>query len=351
MSRRPETLTNLSREDRVVLFPSLGHLERDGQAWHVNVHGEVFAPGSLGLGKRFLLKMLRRAMKAPPEAFETELFQSRIARFVANSVAGRRIAVRALGEVHVLPKKLRGNGHFTGAVRLATARLPVDPLAGGAAARFSYEVCGDETLSPVAVGQAYLLPATGVSVITDIDDTLKHTQVDCKESLLVNTFLREFRTIAGMAGLLRGWAERGAAVHYVSSSPWQLYQHLADHLQTEGFPDGSFHLRAFRLRDHLIRRLLMLRRSGKAAVIRGILKTFPQRKFVLVGDSGEHDPEIYGALARKYPTQVASVLIRQMDGPKNAPARYQRAFRGVPYDVVRLFREPGELGDIALPAG
>jgi phosphatidate phosphatase APP1 len=145
--------------------------------------------------------------------------------------------------------------------------------------------------------------------------------------------------------LFRGWAARGAAFHYVSSSPWQLYEHLAEHLAEEGFPAGTFHLRAFRLRDHLLRRILMLRRSGKAGGIRTLIKTFPQRQFVLVGDSGEHDPEIYGAMARRFPQQIAGIYIRQLDGPGNTSRRYARAFRGVAPPLVRMFRDAEEIID------
>jgi phosphatidate phosphatase APP1 len=351
MTRRPQSLTPLSGDERVVIFPSLGHLERDGQHWHVHVHGEVFAGAEPGLGKRFLLKLLRRAMKVPEEALDSDIFRRRIGRFLASDIVGRQISVRVNEQLHVLPKTSRRNGHFLGAVRLPASSLPLAESAPGDAVRLALAVCGADAASPAAAGQAFLLPATGTSVISDIDDTLKETEVASKRSLLVNTFLHEFRTIPGMAGLFRGWAEQGAAVHYVSSSPWQLYEHLADHLRTEGFPEGSFHLRAFRLRDHLIRRILMLRRSGKATVIRGILKTFPQRKFILVGDSGEHDPEIYGAMARKFPKQVAGIYIRQLPGPKNTPTRYQRAFRSVRYEVVRLFREAAELNDAAVLPG
>jgi phosphatidate phosphatase APP1 len=66
----------------------------------------------------------------------------------------------------------------------------------------------------------------------------------------------------------------------------------------------------------------------------------------LVGDSGEIDPEIYGAVARRFPQQVAGILIRRVGGPRDTPARYQRAFRGVPSSVVRLFREAAELGGL-----
>src|SRR5262249_23183572 len=153
-----------------------------------------------------------------------------------------------------------------------------------------------------------------------------------------NTFLKPFEAIPGMSGLFRSWAAAGAAFHYVSSSPWQLYEHLAQHLASEGFPAGSFHLRAFRLRDHLLRRILMLRRSGKLAVIRTLVETFPQRQFLLVGDSGELDPEIYGAIARRHPQQIAGVFIRQLGGPRDNAVRYARALRGVDPARIRLYQ-------------
>ncbi|MEX2174558.1 MAG: App1 family protein [Pirellulaceae bacterium] len=341
---------HLSADETVVLFPGLGHLEPDGSHWHVPIHGEVFANGrQVGLGKRFLLKMLQRAMKVPESAFQTDLFRQRIARFLAADCRGRQITVR-LGEgLQVLTKKSRRNGHFFGSLRLPAEVAPgPDPSDCGGAARVMLEIHGRGEEVPAIRGKAYLLPATGLSVISDIDDTLKHSYVACKRTLLANTFLRRYEAIAGMSDLFRQWAAKGAAFHYVSSSPWQLYGHLADHLAQEGFPDGSFHLRAFRLRDHLMRRLLMLRRSGKAAVIRGILQTFPQRRFVLVGDSGEIDPEIYGVLARRFPQQVAGIYIRQIEGPGDTPARYQHALRGVPYEVVRLFHTAEELQDVRL---
>jgi phosphatidate phosphatase APP1 len=349
MSRRPLPVTNLAGNETVALFPSLGHLSEDGRTWQIPVHGEIYATGRISLGKRFLLRMLQRAMKAPDEAIQSELFRSRIARFLANDCKGRVLAVRWGSDAPVTTRRSRSNGHFFAMLRVpATAIDRAARPATGNATPLELAVVrpGGE---PIAAGRAYLLPERGLSVISDIDDTLKHTQVACKQSLLANTFLRQFEPIAGMNEVFRGWAAKGAAFHYVSSSPWQLYPHLAAHLDEQGFPEGSYHLRAFRLRDHLIRRILMFRRSGKAAVIRGILQTFPERRFVLVGDSGEIDPEIYGALARKYPQQVAAIFIRQLEGPRETAERYRRAFRGVRECAVRLFREADELD--ALSAG
>ena len=64
---------------------------------------------------------------------------------------------------------------------------------------------------------------------------------------------------------------------------------------------------------------------------------YPQRKFVLVGDSGQQDPEIYGLFARKYPRQVIAVFIHDVTGEPAESPRYQTAFEMVPAERWRLF--------------
>lgn len=345
MTRGSRPLTNLAGEDRVVLFPSLAARSRDHKHWLINIHGDVSAACPVSLGKRLLLKLLKRAMGATGEEMACPLFQERIARFLARDRAGRRVAVQIGEQLFKLPKKTRRNGHFQTTVRLANeqALAWAETAAVGAEKYIPLSVLGATTC-----GQAYLLEPTGVSIISDIDDTLKHSQVACKRTLLANTFLRPYETIPGMAPLFRQWWAEGAAFHYVSSSPWQLYDHLAEHLAQEGFPAGSFHLRWFRLRDHLLRRILLLRRTGKLSVIRGIMRAYPARRFVLVGDSGEHDPEIYGTLARRYPAQVAGIFIRQLADTPNCRRRYDTVFRGIDPALIKRFTDPAELIDVRL---
>jgi phosphatidate phosphatase APP1 len=196
-------------------------------------------------------------------------------------------------------------------------------------------------------GHVRLMDNTGVSVISDIDDTIKVTEVYSRRSLLANTFLREFRAIEGMAELYRQWAQQGAAFHYVSSSPWQLYDSLAELVEFAGFPAGTFHLRSFRLRDHMLRRLVLIRRRGKLKTIGSLLRTFPNRRFLLVGDSGERDPEGYGALARKFPGQVAAIFIRDLPQRPMDFERCRRAFHGLPAERWTLFNSPAELPERA----
>lgn len=351
MSRFVELATNLQHDETVVLFPSLGHLSPDGETWHVQVHGEVYSQrGTLGLTKRFLLRMLKRAMQAPEADFGNPIFQARISRWLANDGRGKRIAIKVGPSVHVLPKKSSKNGHFFGTLRLTPQELEAFNASAGDVRSLTLDVC-DRAGEPLSVqGQVYLLGQQGVSVISDIDDTIKHSHVACKRTLLRNTFLNQFEPVAGMSEIYRRWAEAGVAFHYVSSCPWQLYRQIADYFTEVGFPSGSFHLRSFRLRDQLIRRMLLLRRSGKAKVIFRILKTFPKRRFVLVGDSGEQDPEIYGAAARRFPEQIDRILIRRVTPESDSVERYRKAFRGIRDGIVQLFNDPAEIADIQLPA-
>lgn len=342
--------TNLRGGEQVVLFPTLGYRPAVGRGWHVQVHGDVFSQAPVGLGKLFLLKVLKRVMKCPAGAFESELFRYRIQRFLSRDEGGKRIAVKLGDAVYALPKKTRRNGHFVSTLRLSDDQIaPLVTASSPHHRQLTVDICTNSGAGLGLHAPVHLIEPQGVSIISDIDDTIKHSHVMCRRTLLANTFLKEFEPIAGMAQLFQAWEAQGAAFHYVSSCPWQLYPHLQALFGASGFPGGSFHLRAFRLRDHLLRKLL-LRRPSKALVIHTLLKLFPRRRFILVGDSVEADPEIYGAAARLFPNQVQQILIRTLQGPKNDPARYASAFRELRPGVVRMFKSAGDIAH-ELPVG
>ncbi len=68
-----------------------------------------------------------------------------------------------------------------------------------------------------------------------------------------------------------------------------------------GFPNGTFHLKQFRLTDSSALDLLSSQQETKFAAIKPLLDAFPQRVFILIGDSGEQDPEIYGRIGANTP--------------------------------------------------
>jgi len=159
----------------------------------------------------------------------------------------------------------------------------------------------------VGVGAVYFIPPYGWSVISDIDDTVKITGVVGvpRAEMVRNTFMREFVAANGMPRLFQDWASQGAAFHYVSSSPWQLQPELSSFFVKAGLPGGSFHLKDFDVRGRgFFNYFLTPSAKSKPLAIETLLAAFPSRRFVLVGDSGEKDPEIYAGIARAHPEQV-----------------------------------------------
>ncbi|MBC8354587.1 MAG: DUF2183 domain-containing protein [Planctomycetes bacterium] len=339
-----ESRTDVEPSDHVVVYPTIGNMIDGGASWRIDIYGTVYQAGSESRQKRMLLRLLQRAAKIQPTEAQHELFESRIREFIAPTERGKRVALRVGDRVHYLQHVTKRNGRFAGTVKLSArelAELRANGDLSGGILKLHVLLC-DGSESNFFV-HAHLLHDEGVSVVSDIDDTIKVTNVHSRPALLESTFLRDFESVEGMAALYREWADQGSAFHYVSSSPWQLYTPLAEMCDAGGFPWGSFHLRSFRLRDHMLRRLLLIRRKGKAKVIYNLMKKFPRRRFVLVGDSGEVDAEMYGRLARKCQGQVAAIYIRLLGERPLDDERAEKAFHGLPETSVQTFRCPSEL--------
>ena len=152
-----------------------------------------------------------------------------------------------------------------------------------------------------------------------------------------------------MAELYNDWFQRGADFHYVSSSPWQLHAPLLDLQTSGGFPRGTIHLRNFQLRNHVVQRALMIRRHGKSTSIKSLLQAFPQRKFILIGDSGEKDPEIYQKFARRFPEQIKGIFIRDLNSRPLASERIQKLSRAIGRERFGTFTTSSELVELAEP--
>ena len=128
--------------------------------------------------------------------------------------------------------------------------------------------------------------------------------------------------------------------HFVRSPIYQL-------CQEDQFPDGTYHLRSFRLSQDLWKKMLIFRQRGKSAIIRGMVRGLPERRFILVGDSGEKDPEIYCRLARRYPDQIRAVYIRELEHRTLTGKRLERLSEGLPPDKIRPFNSAEELRNLA----
>ena len=295
-----------------------------------------------------MLKGLKRALNATPEELASPIFQERIHGFLTRPVKRRKIVVEVGGKKLSLKRKTLRNGCFFAVIDLPELDCPdlgetVIPMK---LLRMPVEGSRRTSQASQLHGSLFMVPPRGVSVISDIDDTIKLTQATSKRSMLVNTFLRPFEAIDGMASMYQDWSELGCDFHYVSSSPWQLYEPLAELCQSCDFPAGSMHLRYFRVRDEMFKRFRPLRRNKKVAIIANILKRLPQRRFVLIGDSGEKDPEVYRFLARRYPDRVAAILIHNLSARPLGEKRAQKLQRVTPNTEVRIYDHPAEIADV-----
>jgi phosphatidate phosphatase APP1 len=154
--------------------------------------------------------------------------------------------------------------------------------------------------------------AASFGVISDIDDTIVQTNA--------TNLLRMVRSIVNNAAArlpFEGVAELYQALHvernpifYVSSSPWNLYELLQDYLDINRIPHGPMLLQDWGIDDKTL--ILASHTEHKLAQIQTILEYYPWLKWVLIGDSGQHDPEIYLEVIRTHRERVLAVLIRDV---------------------------------------
>lgn len=153
-------------------------------------------------------------------------------------------------------------------------------------------------------------------VISDIDDTILHTDVTSflKLRLLKNSLLTNAYSRIPLAGApefyqklhLGKCGENKNPIFYLSNSPWNLYQYLKLFLDYNKFPKGPILLRNFRTPFD---RSLKPEKPHKQKEIINILKTYPKLNFILIGDSGEHDASIYTDIAVQYPERIKAIYL------------------------------------------
>ena len=143
-----------------------------------------------------------------------------------------------------------------------------------------------------------------------------------------------------MAQVYNEWFEHDVSLHFVSSSPWQLYPALEEFLDKNDFPRSSFSLKPVRFRDETLLDLFKKGTETKPVAIEKLLRTYLDRKFILVGDSGEQDPEVYAALIRQHPDQILKVYIRNVTQGAADDERFESVFKNIQKDRWRLFDDP-----------
>ncbi|MDV6032968.1 MAG: DUF2183 domain-containing protein [Phycisphaera sp. RhM] len=350
IGREPETATlppsTLNADEQILFYPTYGRFDEQAQVWRFDVHGKVFEPEDGSFKRALLIATLKSSMRGNVEIDKDAFLSDRIRPFLVDNERGKSVTIDVAGN-QVAAGVSAANGHFRRSLVSGAAGLGVGPQDIGTPQNrvLTFKAVLPARDSRTFNGRIHLIAPRGVSVISDIDDTIKHSQVTDRSELMRNTFTRAFRAVEGMPELYADLADAGVAFHYVSGSPWQLYSPLEAFFSDQGFPQGTFHLKYFRLTDSSGLGLLSSQRASKLAAIEPLLDSFPDRRFILLGDSGEHDPEIYGQLARDSPDQIAGIFIRNVTASDRTDGRFQSAFEQVPADRWRLFDDVSQIRD------
>eukprot|EP00467_Chlorarachnion_reptans_P004391 CAMPEP_0114503122 /NCGR_PEP_ID=MMETSP0109-20121206/9475_1 /TAXON_ID=29199 /ORGANISM="Chlorarachnion reptans, Strain CCCM449" /LENGTH=511 /DNA_ID=CAMNT_0001681121 /DNA_START=44 /DNA_END=1579 /DNA_ORIENTATION=- len=349
------TTSDVKDSETVHIFPSFAfqHVcSETGKArWSTRLSGRTVQQNRRYRRRRAGMSSAARALGFYPSTErEREMYTKRMDLFTLRAAKRRWVALdMGMG---VWWTTSGANGLFNVDVQLSPDSLAVDVPAHGK------PVPMDVTTIPTEDGRIwntklFFVPPSGFSIISDIDDTIKLTEVGNTKRMLSNTFLYPFAPVDGMSQLYQYFKQQGAAFHYVSNSPWQLQPELEDFVGYSQFPEGTFHLKqlSFGLNKPLTflkNRLLRSKPPGnetnhKHSTILKILKTFPARKFILIGDSGEKDPIIYADIAENFPKQIGRVYIRKVPGDKRGDEHWQHIFRGVDSGKWHVFDESSSI--------
>jgi len=307
LSKVPNYLTGkIASDERVVFFPTVAN-KINITHWSVPIHGWIFEPELESRKRRVAIKGLGKLFQVN-DSEEKRLLKRRLMPFTVDNQSMKYVNIK-LGNgsgIHRLPRS-RKDGHFTSQLTLHD-----DELHGNDEGIMHYNAVDRERTFE---GSIHLLPSTGVSIISDIDDTVKITNYLSKKEFYKNTFLREFQEVPGMKELFHKCKSEyeSCSIHYVSASPYQLFEELHSFFERAGFPSATFHLKRIRVKDKTLLQLFADPKDYKLRQIEPLLRNFPQRKFILIGDSGEKDPEVYVELYRRYPDQIEKIWIRNVN--------------------------------------
>ncbi|QPG73702.1 hypothetical protein FOA43_001015 [Brettanomyces nanus] len=160
------------------------------------------------------------------------------------------------------------------------------------------------------------IPLKGLSVISDVDDTVRITGVvGDKIDIFRNIFSRPYSEceVPGVPKWFQIMDQHfGCAIHYVSNSPWQVYNIVSGFLEYENMPMTSIHLKQYF--GNIFSSVRMASSERKKGTLEQIIRDFPQRKFILLGDSGEQDIEAYVSLIPEFGNQILAIYIRAVAG-------------------------------------
>lgn len=254
------------------------------------------------------VRVLARISMARPGSLVTSLPAPRV---VSDSVRGWRNFISPALPYAEVTVTVDGRKYKVDADRggVLDAMIEVDLEAGWHTVYLSCEGSEDAPARVFVVDSA-----VDFGLVSDIDDTVVVTALPRPLLAAWNSFvLNEHARVAtpGMAvmmeRLMRG--RPGSPVLYLSTGAWNVAPTLTRFLTRNLYPEGALLLTDWGPTEGRWFRSGM---KHKVDQLRRLAHEFPQMKWLLVGDDGQHDPEIYAEFAKRFPQNVRAIVIRQL---------------------------------------
>lgn len=207
--------------EHLVFFRTTAWLNEKNQVWHIPIHGWVYKPQDSSSRKFIFAEVLHKKYGLQVKEETKENFSERVNLIIADNKRGRSITISLGGNMYPLTES-SPNGHFK-----HTIEVPVEDIAsmlkkGSKNNIIEYSALMKDGDKRIFLGQTLLLPPQGLSIISDIDDTIKISEVTNHKKLFDNTFFLDFAEVSSMAVQYKKWNNAGISIHFVSSSPLSL---------------------------------------------------------------------------------------------------------------------------------
>ena len=280
-----------------------------GTSNHLYARGRALEDENIDLSKKGFFNLLWNTYKR----FETDLITD--AHLILTLPDGRKIETKSDDQGYYLIDK---------AIRNV---LPLIDEHGC----LEYEISFIENSSNIKIqngnkfkGEVFIPSETAkFGVISDVDDTIIHTGLTSrfKWEVAKNTVFKRAEKRVPLEGAAEFYQklQKGSSanecnpIFYVSHGPWNLYSYLEVFLQKNNFPKGPILLRDF---VNPFAKKYKPEKPQKQSEIINILKTYPKLAFILIGDSGEHDPDIYTEIAEAHPERILAIYLRNVNHKK-----------------------------------
>ena len=317
---------NLFNRDPYKIIPFRSY----GTGTHLYAKGRALEDENIDLSKKGFFSMLKIAYKR----FGTDLIKN--TNLILTLADGRKIDVRTDDQGYFLVNQTVDN---------LLEMIDEDGF-------LEYEIAFTERIKNRKIQNEnkfkgeIIIPSNTAKfgVISDVDDTIIHTGLTSrlKWKVVKNTIFKRAEKRIPLEGAADFYTklqhgrlgDECNPIFYVSHSPWNLYRYLELFLKTNNFPKGPILLRDF---VNPLTKLFKPKQTGekpeKQKEIINILRTYPKLPFILIGDSGEHDPDIYIEIAEQHPERILAIYMRSVNH-KRKMIRVEGLFKN--YETVPI---------------